>query len=71
MINQAGAGFKKGIELRKILIFLFIYFIYDSENNDQVEITSMEKKYVFTFLVALIFVGDIGDATGLISPKPI
>ena len=71
MINQAGAGFKKGIELSKILIFLFIYFIYDSENNDQVEITSMEKKYVFTFLVALIFVGDIGDATRLISPKPI
>ena len=71
MINQAGAGFKKGIELSKILIFLSIYFIYDSENNDQVEITSMEKKYVFTFLVAPILVGDIGDATRLISPKPI
>ena len=43
MINQAGVGFKKGIDVSKTLSFFFVYFIYDRENNDRLEITNMEK----------------------------
>ena len=41
-------GFKKGIDISKILSFFSVYFIYDRENNDRVEITNMEKKYIST-----------------------
>ena len=71
MINQAGVGFKKGIDVSKILSFFSVYFIYDRENNDRVEITNMEKKYISTLMIAPIIGGILGGAVVLISPKPI
>ena len=71
MINQAGVGFKKGIDVSKILSFFSVYFIYDRENNDRVEITNMEKKYISALMVTPIIGGMIGGAIGGISPKPI
>tara|TARA_Y100000817_G_C16772148_1_gene506601 strand:+ start:90 stop:596 length:507 start_codon:yes stop_codon:yes gene_type:complete len=71
MINQAGVGFKKGIDVSKILSFFSVYFIYDRENNDRVEITSMEKKYITTLMITPIIGAVIGGAWGLINPKPI
>ena len=71
MINQAGVGFKKGIDVSKILSFFSVYFIYDRENNDRVEITNMEKKYISALMVTPIISGLIGGVIGAISPKPI
>ena len=71
MINQAGVGFKKGFEVSKVLSFFSVYFIYDRENNDRVEITSMEIKYISTLMIAPIIGVVFGGAVGLVSPKPI
>ena len=71
MINLAGVGFKKGIDVSKILSFFSVYFIYDRENNDRVEITNMEKKYISTLMVTPIIGGMIGGAIGAVSPQPI
>tara|TARA_B100002052_G_scaffold293847_1_gene317656 strand:+ start:245 stop:751 length:507 start_codon:yes stop_codon:yes gene_type:complete len=71
MIDQAGVGFKKGIDVSKILSFFSVYFIYDRENNDRVEITNMEKKYISALMVTPIIGGLIGGVIGAISPKPI
>ena len=71
MINQASVGFKKGIDVSKILSFFSVYFIYDRENNDRVEITNMEKKYISVLIVTPIIGGLIGGVIGAISPKPI
>ena len=70
MINQVGVGFKKGIDVSKILSFFSVYFIYDRENNDRVEITNMEKKYISALMVTPIIGGLIGGVIGAISPKP-
>ena len=71
MVNQGGAGFKKGINVSKILSFFSVYFIYDRENNDRLEITSTEKKFISTLMVAPILGGILGGTIGLVSPKPI
>ena len=71
MINQAGVGLKKGINVSKTLSFFSVYFIYDRENNDRVEITSMEKKYISTLMIAPIIGGILGGTIGLVSPKAI
>ena len=71
MINQAGVGFKKGIDVSKILSFFSVYFIYDRENNDRVEITNMEKKYISALMVTPIIGGLIGGVIGAINPKTI
>ena len=71
MINQGGVGFKKGIDVSKTLSFFSVYFIYDRENNDRVEITNMEKKYISVLMVTPIIGGLIGGFIGAISPKPI
>ena len=47
-----------------------VYFIYDRKNNDRVEITSMEKKYITTLMITPIIGAIIGGAWGLINPKP-
>ena len=71
MINQAGVGLKKGIDVSKTLSFFSVYFIYDRENNDRVEITNMEKKYISALMVTPIIGGMIGGVIGAISPKPL
>ena len=70
-LNQGKAGFKKGLDIIKIISLFSVYFVYDRENNDRVEITSMEKKYITTLLVTPIIGAVIGGVWGLINPKPI
>ena len=71
MVNQGGAGFKKGINVSKILSFFSVYFIYDRENNDREEITNMEIKYISALMATPIIGGLIGGVIGVINPKPI
>ena len=70
-LNQGKVGFKKGLDISKIISLFSVYFVYDRENNDRVEITSMEKKYITTLLVTPIIGAAIGGVWGLINPKPI
>ena len=70
-MNQGKIGFKKGLDISKIISLFSVYFIYDRENNDRVEITSMEKKYITTLMITPIIGAVIGGAWGLINPKPI
>ena len=71
LLNQGEVGFKKGLDIIKIISLFSVYFVYDRENNDRVEITSMEKKYITTLLVTPIIGAVIGGVWGLINPKPI
>ena len=71
LLNQGKVGFKKGLDIIKIISLFSVYFVYDRENNDRVEITSMEKKYITTLLVTPIIGAAIGGVWGLINPKPI
>ena len=70
-LNQGKVGFKKGLDIIKIISLFSVYFVYDRENNDRVEITSMEKKYITTLMVTPIIGAVIGGVWGLINPKPI
>ena len=70
-LNQGKVGFKKGLDIIKIISLFSVYFVYDRENNDRIEITSMEKKYITTLLVTPIIGAAIGGVWGLINPKPI
>ena len=70
-LNQGKVGFKKGLDISKLISWFSVYFVYDRENNDRVEITSMEKKYITTLLVTPIIGAAIGGVWGLINPKPI
>ena len=70
-LNQGKAGFKKGLDIIKIISLFSVYFVYDRENNDRAEITNKEKKYITTLLVTPIIGAVIGGVWGLINPKPI
>ena len=70
-MNRVKIGFKKSLDISKKISFFSVYFVYDREKNDRIEITSMEKKY-FTILMATPIIGAvIGGFWGLINPKPI
>ena len=71
IMSQGKIGFKKGLDISKIISLFSIYFIYDRENNDRVEITSMEKKYISTLMITPVIGAVIGGSWGLISPKPV
>ena len=70
-MNQVKIGFKKGIDIRKAISWFSVYFVNDRKNNDRLEITSMEKKYITTLMITPIIGAVIGGAWGLINPKPI
>ena len=69
IMSQGKIGFKKGLDISKIISLFSVYFIYDRENNDRVEITSVEKKYISTLMITPIIGAVIGGSLGLISPK--
>ena len=70
-MNRLKIGFKKGLDISKKISFFSVYFVYDREKNDRIEITSIEKKY-FTILMTTPIIGAvIGGFWGLINPKPI
>ena len=69
--NQGKIGFKKGLDISKIISWFSIYFVYDRKNNDQLEITSTEKVYITTLMITPIIGAVIGGAWGFINPKPI
>ncbi len=71
IMSQGKIGFNKGLGISKILSFFSVYFIYDRENNDRVEITSTERKYISTLMITPIIGTVFGGAWGLISPKPV
>tara|TARA_A100001015_G_scaffold303652_1_gene393606 strand:+ start:596 stop:1147 length:552 start_codon:yes stop_codon:yes gene_type:complete len=69
IMSQGKIGFKKGLDISKIISLFSVYFIYDRENNDRVDITSMEKKYISTLMITPVIGAVIGGSMGLISPK--
>ena len=71
IMSKGKIGFKKGLDISKIISLFSVYFIYDRESNDRVEITSMEKKYISTLMITPIIGAVIGGSWGLISPKPL
>ena len=71
IMSQGKIGFKKGLYISKIISLFSVYFIYDRENNDRAEITSMEKKYISTLMITPVIGAVIGGSWGLISPKPL
>ena len=70
-MDQGKIGFKKGLDISKLISWFSVYFVYDRKNNDRLEITSMEKKYITTLMNTPIIGAVIGWAWGLINPNPI
>jgi len=64
-------GFKKGLSVSKLLSLVSVYFLYDRENNDQVEITDTETKYISTLIFLPACGALIGGIIGMVKPKPI
>ena len=63
-MNQVKIGFKKGLDISKAISWFSVYFVYDRKNNDRLEITSMEKKYITTLMITPIIgavIGGVGD----------
>ena len=69
--NQGKIAFVKDLDISKIISLFSVYFVYDRKNNDRVEITRMEKKYITTLMIMPIIEVSIGGAWVLINPKPI
>ena len=70
IMSQGKIGFNKGLGISKILSFFSVYFIYDRENNERVEITSTERKYISTLIITPFIGGGIGAILGSINPIP-
>ena len=70
-MNQVKIGFKRSIDINKIILWFSVCFYYDRKNNDRVEITSMEKKYITTLMITPIIGAVIVGAWGLIDPTSI
>ena len=64
-------GFKKGLSVSKLLSLASVYFLYDRENNDQVEITDTETKYISTLIFIPACGALIGGIIGMVKPKPV
>ena len=64
-------GFKKGLSVSKLLSLASVYFLYDRENNDQVEITETETKYISTLIFIPACGALIGGIIGMVKPKPV
>ena len=68
-LDHASTGFKFGLSVSKVLSLVSIYFMYDRENNDQIEITDSEKKYITVLMLSPICGALVGGVVGLINPK--
>ena len=70
-LSHASIGFKFGLSVSKVLSLVSVYFIYDRENNDQVEITDSEKKYITALMLSPVCGALVGGMVGLMNPKPV
>ena len=68
-LDHASTGFKFGLSVSKVLSLVSIYFMYDRENNDQIEITDSEKKYITVLMLSPICGALVGGLVGLMNPK--
>ena len=68
-LEYASTGFKFGLSISKVLSLVSVYFMYDRKNNDQVEITDREKKYITVLLFSPICGALVGGMVGLMNPK--
>ena len=67
--EYASTGFKFGLSISKVLSLVSVYLMYDRENNDQVEITDSEKKYISVLMLSPICGALVGGMVGLMNPK--
>jgi len=63
--NQGKIAFVKDLDISKIISLFSFYIVYDIVNNDRVEITRVEKKYITTLMITPI----IDGAWGFINPN--
>jgi len=68
-LGYASTGFKFGLSISKVLSLVSVYLIYDRENNDQIEITDTEKKYITVLMFSPICGALVGGMVGLMNPK--
>jgi len=68
-LESASTGFKFGLSISKVLSLVSVYLMYDRENNDQVEITDSEKKYITMLMFSPICGALVGGMVGLMNPK--
>ncbi len=67
--EYASTGFNFGLSISKVLSLVSVYLMYDRENNDQVEITNSEKKYITVLMLSPICGALVGGMFGLMNPK--
>ena len=57
--------------MSKLLSLASVYFLYNRENNDHVEITDTETNYISTLILLPVCGALISGIIGMVKPKPV